>query len=560
MKNSALNITRIIVVAIAALIVLPWGGLTHFNTKGEPREAIVATSMLESGNWILPESYGHDIPYKPPMLAWCVAAVATATGGTVSEYASRLPSELAAIALVLMTFNWVARRRDSVTAALTALVTLTAFEVMRNAVICRVDMLLTFFIVGALYLLDDEGVPRRRVKWRVLGAIVLMSCATLTKGPVGALLPCLVAGVYRLVTGRKFFPTLLKLTGMALAAMVLPAAWYYAAWLQGGQEFLDLALEENIGRLTGTMSYDSHLNPWWYNLVCVLWGMAPYTLLALMGLWPVVRSRKNPTLRRERVGKDAVMAMCAAVLIIGFYCIPASKRSVYLLPAYPFMAFGVVAMSTRLAKVRSSIPRIYAAFIGWLGVVAALAVVALRLGVADGVGGSAGRYISYVAHGDMEWWGWILVALPAVVWLVVWKAIPDLMPLAKSVACLAAIYIMYLGCLQPMILNPRSNISDAAKIEEMQPEGEIYSYLDDKYMRYFTVNYYLGDRLRMMEKTERPRRGALLLMNPALRQRLDSLRPGLELADRGMRFVSCDRRRDTVAVYTIGERQGLEEL
>ena len=79
MENKARQSYRVAVMLIAAIILLPWGSRTHYNTKGEPREAIVAVSMLESGNWILPESHGHDIPYTPPMLAWCIASISKIT-------------------------------------------------------------------------------------------------------------------------------------------------------------------------------------------------------------------------------------------------------------------------------------------------------------------------------------------------------------------------------------------------------------------------------------------------------------------------------------------------
>ena len=39
---------------LSVLVVVPFLGETIFYSKGEPREAIVALSMLESGNWILP--------------------------------------------------------------------------------------------------------------------------------------------------------------------------------------------------------------------------------------------------------------------------------------------------------------------------------------------------------------------------------------------------------------------------------------------------------------------------------------------------------------------------
>ena len=64
---------QIILLVIAALLLLPWLSTTWFNSKGEPREAIVAMSILQSGEWILPVNYGGDIPYKPPFLYWLIA-------------------------------------------------------------------------------------------------------------------------------------------------------------------------------------------------------------------------------------------------------------------------------------------------------------------------------------------------------------------------------------------------------------------------------------------------------------------------------------------------------
>lgn len=45
---------------LSVLVVVPFLGETIFYSKGEPREAIVALSMLESGNWILPRF--HERP------------------------------------------------------------------------------------------------------------------------------------------------------------------------------------------------------------------------------------------------------------------------------------------------------------------------------------------------------------------------------------------------------------------------------------------------------------------------------------------------------------------
>lgn len=47
----------IIVIAVCVTF-LPFLGCAPFFTKGEPREAVVALSMIKSGNWILPLSNG----------------------------------------------------------------------------------------------------------------------------------------------------------------------------------------------------------------------------------------------------------------------------------------------------------------------------------------------------------------------------------------------------------------------------------------------------------------------------------------------------------------------
>ena len=50
----------IILAVVCVVTLLPFMGLTDFHTKGEPREAIVAYSMIETGNWTLPVNNGGE--------------------------------------------------------------------------------------------------------------------------------------------------------------------------------------------------------------------------------------------------------------------------------------------------------------------------------------------------------------------------------------------------------------------------------------------------------------------------------------------------------------------
>ena len=145
---------------LSVLVILPFLGETIFYSKGEPREAIVAFSMLESGNWILPVNYGTDIAYKPPFFYWAIATVSSLLGG-VTEYSSRLPSALAFLAMQLVFFSFIAKRKGVKTAFLASILLLSSFEVHRAAVACRVDMVQVSLIVISLCLRHvDQGAGR----------------------------------------------------------------------------------------------------------------------------------------------------------------------------------------------------------------------------------------------------------------------------------------------------------------------------------------------------------------------------------------------------------------
>lgn len=117
-------------VALCIVSLFLFLGQTFFNTWGEPREAVVALSMLQQGNWVLPVNNRAELAFKPPFFHWCIAALSTLVG-TVNEYTSRMPSALALSAMVLVGYVFYAKRRGAEMVFWVALLTLTNFEVHR---------------------------------------------------------------------------------------------------------------------------------------------------------------------------------------------------------------------------------------------------------------------------------------------------------------------------------------------------------------------------------------------------------------------------------------------
>lgn len=520
--NNNYNKAFTIVCVIAVMLTVPFLGLTDFYSKGEPREAVVAYTMVEHGNWILPINNGGDIPYKPPFFHWCIALFSLLQGH-VSEFTSRLPSALALVAMSVGGFVFFAKRKNANMALLATLLSLTAFEVHRAGINCRVDMVNTAFMVGALFLMFrwwERG--KHTMPWL---AILCMSGATLTKGPVGMLLPCAVMGVFMLTQRESLWSTVWRLGLTALLSLVLPLCWYYAAYLQGGDEFLRLVKEENIDRLLGKMAYESHENPFWYNFLTLITGWLPYTLLFVFSLFvlPWKRFSKSGFMQSVRRAEPMqVFVWLAFCLILFFYCIPKSKRSVYLLPCYPFMAWLMAQYVVWLVANRLSAVKAYAWLMGVLGVVLSVAFVVLKTGVvpdtlfhgkhaADNIAMLHALESISVSPSHL-----LFALLPAAV------GVATIMTLLKkddnlrnrvvwlSLSVVVALFLALDSTFQPAVLNTKADKPLVPQIEQRFDMTKMYSYMSSPMLHFFSLNFYLGDRIQQFEKVK-PEDGVLMI-------------------------------------------------
>ena len=521
-NNYNYNKAFTIVCVIAVMLTVPFLGLTDFYSKGEPREAVVAYTMVEHGNWILPINNGGDIPYKPPFFHWCIALFSLLQGH-VSEFTSRLPSALALVAMSVGGFVFFAKRKNANMALLATLLSLTAFEVHRAGINCRVDMVNTAFMVGALFLMFrwwERG--KHTMPWL---AILCMSGATLTKGPVGMLLPCAVMGVFMLTQRESLWSTVWRLGLTALLSLVLPLCWYYAAYLQGGDEFLRLVKEENIDRLLGKMAYESHENPFWYNFLTLITGWLPYTLLFVFSLFvlPWKRFSKSGFMQSVRRAEPMqVFVWLAFGLILFFYCIPKSKRSVYLLPCYPFMAWLMAQYVVWLVANRLSAVKAYAWLMGVLGVMLSVAFVVLKTGVvpdtlfhgkhaADNIAMLHALESISVSPSHL-----LFALLPAAV------GVATIMTLLKkddnlrnrvvwlSLSVVVALFLALDSTFQPAVLNTKADKPLAPQIEQRFDMTKMYSYMSSPMLHFFSLNFYLGDRIQQFEKVK-PEDGVLMI-------------------------------------------------
>ncbi len=562
------------------MLLLPWLGLTEFNTKGEPREAVVSLSMLKTGDWILPVNNDADIPYKPMMFHWIGAVTAWMAGG-VTEWTARVPSAIALAMLLAATFLFFYRTpsnrlsgkrssegRQDALPLLTVGMLFTCFELHRAGANARVDMVLTAFMVVAVYLLfrwwrknrevhnggNGLGKSGRNILTAVpWAAILCMSCAMLTKGPVGILLPCLICGIFMLVRGESVLRAILSMTLFALLALIIPAMWYWEAWLQGGERFLELVLEENFGRMTGTMTYESHVNPWYYNFWITLVGWLPWTLLALFGLFTIRRHGNGKERRKWKIGERiyalsrwlrnadslTVYSLVSLCTIMLFFCIPSSKRSVYLMPAYPFIGwfaarwFMYLAGASRVKSVNGvkglqggcKAIRAYGSVIACVGILLEVLLILISLFPVTVIlimGEKPKSYAMMDALSSPGWLCWLLCGIffaVSVVWFV-WrgKLRHGVRMLGWECVMLLSLFLLLDGGLQPVVLNTKSLKAGAAEVENIarQTGESIYQFnsfgegATANPYHLFELDFYLNDEMKNFLK-RKPESGLLAM-------------------------------------------------
>ena len=558
---------------LSVLVLVPFLGETIFYSKGEPREAIVAYTMLESGNWILPMNYGVEIAYKPPFLYWTIAVISSILGG-VSEFSARMPSALAFLAMQLVFFSFVAKRKNVKTAFLTSILLLSSFEVHRAAVACRLDMLQVSLIVISLCLLfrwDEKNC--KGVHWL---AVLLMACATLTKGPVGSIFPCLCIGIYQLLRGRSFGKAFFSLLGIGLLSLIPLGIWFWAAYQQGGEPFVNLMLEENTGRFFRKMSYESHENPLWYNFLTLIWGWIPWTLVLLVSLFGLKWKEMHVLPEGDSVGErlkkvwdkfrsQSPLQLFIWVVILTifiFYCIPKSKRSVYLLPIYPFMGVLLAEYLLALAQRGAKVFKISAWIFAALAVLLTVTFFTVRLGLVPesiwGTGRHAAENIAFMnalQTVPLSFSKWLIVFLPlmsAACLLYTLLKCADARPLLYGVAgCMLCIFVALDGVYQPTVLAVKSDKHLAVRLNDLEPEEPVYSYGD--WVKFYSINYYLGDRVRIFDMLH-PAEGYVLVIDELQEKFLQNNQNAYRL-DEVYRtpLRSCDMRKKVI-VYKFSRK------
>ena len=174
------------------LLLTAWCAILFFHGldrgelyRTESLRALLAEGFLRSGNWVAPTLYGEPLLTKPPGM-YAAIALASLPAGRVTAVTARLPSAMAATAIVLL-FYWHFDRQLGRRAGLVAALIVPASLLwLDRAPSAEIDMLQVAWVAAAvLFFLraleaEEDSPPGRSFRWW-LAALLCVAGGFLTK-------------------------------------------------------------------------------------------------------------------------------------------------------------------------------------------------------------------------------------------------------------------------------------------------------------------------------------------------------------------------------------------
>ena len=264
--------------------------LDYYPLNGEePRRAIVAIEMRQSGNFILPSTLGWEYYNKPPLFNWLISASMFLTGSE-SEFAVRLPSLLTILLWALSNYFILKKIIPKEVAALSSLFLLTSIDIflwgLSNG--GEIDIFYSFLVylqVVSFFYFNHT----RNWTWFYVLSYLFCALGFLTKGFPSILFQGLtMLGLCVLNKSGKFLFRWHHLLGLAVFLVIVGGYFYAYSFFSSPTRYaVNLLKESFLKSAIGERSGQILNNVFQYPLS--LWKvLLPWSMLLLL----LIKKRK----------------------------------------------------------------------------------------------------------------------------------------------------------------------------------------------------------------------------------------------------------------------------
>jgi 4-amino-4-deoxy-L-arabinose transferase-like glycosyltransferase len=320
---------------VVLLVFCAWALFGNLGQAGlfepdEGRNAEIAREILLLKDWVTPH-YDFLPRLDKPILFFDLVALTYRLFG-ISEWSARLLSALAALGCLILTYRLSRVLFDRTAALWSALILLTSIEFFALSQIVILDMLLAFFLTLGLscFFLGQIAADHGNGRAQFLCMYIAFGAATLTKGPIGFVLPAMVIFSYLFAT--RNWPLLQRMElplGVPLF-LLTASSWYLLAEFQNPGYLRHFLLQENVARFATDRFHRTQ--PWYFYFLALPAGFFPWSAL-LPGAVATLR-------RRWRSGEHLYLVLWISVPLL-VLSLSSSKMVHYILPIFPPLAIVV---------------------------------------------------------------------------------------------------------------------------------------------------------------------------------------------------------------------------
>src|SRR5574344_103081 len=354
------------------LAVIPVALFRDFTPDNELKYLSIADEAIENGHYFA--FYNHGIPYadKPPMYLWVVMACKSLFGKHIMLLLSMLSIIPAFVSVIVMN-RWVKKYYASTRSLSgnnlssiaeegigtgTALILTTAYFTA-SMIVLRMDMMMTMFIILALYaffrmyVICKNGSISvnstqlsnysfyRKFRFLQIMMPIYIFLSIFSKGAVGFILPILCIAVFLLIKGE--LRTIGRYLGwkMWLILISLCAIWFIAVFLEGGKEYLNnLVFNQTVNRAVNAFH---HKKAFYYYGITFWYTAAPWSLLAIVTIVYAIIKREIKT----DLEKFFLIIFLSTIIMLSAV---SSKLEIYLLPCFPFLMYLTALLLQKIGK------------------------------------------------------------------------------------------------------------------------------------------------------------------------------------------------------------------
>lgn len=314
-------------VVFIILCLIPIAVWRDYTPANELRYISIADEALRNHTWF--SLTNHGVPYsdKPPFYFWLIMLCKLITG----EYHMGiliLYSLVPALGIAYTMGKWTRGLMSSNTRATLPLFLITTGYYSGTALVLRMDMLMVWFIILALYhfhqMYEGKGIFR---KHQILMAVYVV-LGFYAKAFMGILIPLVTSLVF--LAFRKEWRNFGKYWNWKVWTIILASLvfWFGMVYVEAGGEYLyNLTVGQTVSR---SVKVSVHKHPFYYYLIFLSYGVAPWTLFYLTGIIQGIRKR----LFRTSTEQLFLIEIISTFVMLSCF---GSKLAIYLVPIFPFM-------------------------------------------------------------------------------------------------------------------------------------------------------------------------------------------------------------------------------